>query len=207
MLNALGYQNLDSYVDKHTSAMINDPDYETKKKLTTTYICMHLNEENVSRFVGADFTVYEPKELWDAIVSHYAIKSLENAATVWDKLFEIQFSDRNMKEAINAFRNTFRLLIEVTADKLDKKTLEACCVFLILKRLPPSFSVFRTIQFASLKQTKAKLELTSFLKDLESELRRQNEVSGLAQSTLSATALAVSSSGGNNSGNYNKSNP
>ncbi|KNZ52492.1 uncharacterized protein VP01_3556g3 [Puccinia sorghi] len=67
------------------------------------------------------------------------------------KLHDIHVSDNNMKESLIIFRSTFQLLVEVTTGKLDKKTLETCWIFFLLKRLPPSFSIFRSLKFAHLK--------------------------------------------------------
>jgi hypothetical protein len=66
--------------------MINSPNYKANKKSATTYICMHLNEENVNQFVGSEINTYDPKALWDSIINHYATKSLENAASICDRL-------------------------------------------------------------------------------------------------------------------------
>lgn len=67
------------------------------------------------------------------------------------KLHDIHVSDNNMKESLIIFRSTFQLLVEVTTGKLDKKTLETCWIFFLLKQLPPSFSIFRSLKFAHLK--------------------------------------------------------
>jgi hypothetical protein len=152
ILAALGYQMLDDYVleDDHKE-LKKDPKYKEKKKLATTFIRMHLNEENANRFVGHNYKTYEPKELWDTIHNHFADQSIENTANIWDKLYDIRFGEDNMKEAVNTFRTTFQLLIEVSAGKLDKNTLELCWIFLLLKRLPSSFAMFRSIQFATMK--------------------------------------------------------
>ncbi|KNZ63768.1 hypothetical protein VP01_1102g2 [Puccinia sorghi] len=54
-------------------------------------------------------------------------------------------------------------------------------------RLPVSFSIFRSIQFANLKHSE--ISLTTFLTDIENELRRQNEIQ--TTSATQATALSV----------------
>ncbi|KNZ45048.1 hypothetical protein VP01_853g7 [Puccinia sorghi] len=59
-----------------------------------------------------------------------------------------------VKEALISFQSTFQLLVKVTTGKLDKKTLKTCWIFFLLKRLPASFSVFRSIQFSNLKHSK-----------------------------------------------------
>lgn len=151
--NALAYQNLDDFILSDTEEMKKRADYAACKKLTTTFIRMHLNEDSIARFVGSDLSTYEPKALWDSILNFYATKSLENAASLWDKLHDIQFVEGGIKEALNSFRSTFQLLVKVTTGKLDKKTLETCWVFFLLKRLPVSFSIFRSIQFANLKHS------------------------------------------------------
>ncbi|OAV85015.1 hypothetical protein PTTG_30867, partial [Puccinia triticina 1-1 BBBD Race 1] len=194
IINALGFQMLDDYIFEDPKTLEKNEDYKTKKKPATTFIRLHLSEENNHRFVGRNYRTYEPKALWDAINSHYATKLLENVANIWDRLYDIRFSEESMKESINLFRNTFDLLLEVANEKLDKPTLETCWVFLILKRLPTSFKTFRTIRFSNLKEMDDTLELSSFLKDLEAELRRQQEAESTIQGTSNATALAVSSS-------------
>jgi hypothetical protein len=77
IINSLGYQKLDDYVLKDPSELQTRPAYEDKKKQATTYIRLHLDEENAHRFVGNDYATYEPKTLWDAINAHYATQSLE----------------------------------------------------------------------------------------------------------------------------------
>lgn len=192
--NALAFQNLDDYILSDTEAMKKKDDYAACKKLATTFIRMHLSDNCVARFVGSDLTTYEPKQLWDSILNFYATKSLENAASLWDKLHDIHFVDDNIKEALNTFRSTFQLLVEVTTGKLDKKTLETCWIFFLLKRLPPSFSIFRSLKFAQLKTSE--ISLNSFLTDVEDELRRQGELAKqneLAETAnLSGAALLVS---------------
>ncbi|KNZ53792.1 hypothetical protein VP01_3133g2 [Puccinia sorghi] len=185
--NALAYQNLDDFILKDTEEMKKRADYAACKKLTTTFIRMHLNEESIACFVGSNFSTYEPKSIWDAILDFYATKSLENAASLWDKLHDIKFVDGSTQEALNSFRSTFQLLVEVTMGKLDKKTPETCWMFFLLKRLPASFSVFRSIQFANLKHSD--ISLSTFLKDIESEIRRQTEIQ--ASASFQATALSV----------------
>ncbi|OAV85162.1 hypothetical protein PTTG_30738, partial [Puccinia triticina 1-1 BBBD Race 1] len=144
---------------------------------------------NMINALGFQIT-FEPKALWDAINAHYATRSLENVANVWDKLYEIRFADDTMKDSINLFRNTFDLMLEVANNKLDKPTLETCWIFIILKRLPSSYATFRSLRFNSLKGLDDTLELGSFLKDLEAELRRQQEADPGAQGPANPTALA-----------------
>lgn len=92
-----------------------------------------------------------------------------------DRLYDIQFSDGNLQESINQFRETFKLLIEISDGSLDSSTIETLWAIIILKRLPPSFSVMRTLQFAQYKGKKAKIPMDTFLSDLEQELQRQSE--------------------------------
>ncbi|PLW46970.1 hypothetical protein PCANC_06498, partial [Puccinia coronata f. sp. avenae] len=191
IINALAYKGLDEYVLEDTSKYVSQADHNDKKRRATTYIRLHLNEDNANRFVGNDYKTYEPKALWDAINAHYATQSLENAANVWDKLSDVCFGEDNMRESINSFRTSFELLVEVSAGKLDKTTLETCWIFLVLKRLPSSFGTFRTLQYAGMKKPDTPLKMSSFLNDLESELRRQQEASTMASPTA-PTALAVS---------------
>ncbi|KNZ49675.1 hypothetical protein VP01_485g1 [Puccinia sorghi] len=132
---------------------------------------MHLNEDSIAHFVGYNLSNYEPKTLWDSILNFHATKSLKNAASVWDKLHDIQFIEGGVKEALISFQSTFQLLVKVTTGKLDKETLETCWIFFLLKRLPASFSVFWSIQFANLKHSK--VSLSTFLIDIENKLRRQ----------------------------------
>jgi hypothetical protein len=116
---------------------------------------------------------------------------LENAANVWDKLSDICFGEDNMRESINSFRTTFELLVKVSAGKLDKTTLKTCWIFLVLKQLPSSFGTFRTLQYAGMKKPDTPLKISSFLNNLESELRRQQEAATMAL-PAAPTALAVS---------------
>jgi hypothetical protein len=73
--------------------------------------------------------------------------------------------------------------------------LETCWIFLVLKRLPPSFGTFRTLQYAGMKKPDTPLSMSSFLKELESELRRQHEAADMVTPLPStSTALAVTQS-------------
>ncbi|KNZ50766.1 hypothetical protein VP01_424g3 [Puccinia sorghi] len=94
-----------------------------------------------------------------------------------------------LKETWTLPSTTFRLLVEVSMN-FDKTTLEAVGVIFALKRLPLSFSVFRSLQFAGFKTNPASLSMDKFLTDLELEVRRQREKADKLVS--SSLALAVS---------------
>jgi hypothetical protein len=106
---------------------------------------------------------YDPKALWDSILEYHAAKSVKNAANVMERLHDIVFVEGEMQKSINNFRQTFQLMIEVSATKFDKKTLEAVWVFFVLKRLPPSFNMFRSLQFASFKDETNGVSMSRFL--------------------------------------------
>ncbi|KNZ52546.1 hypothetical protein VP01_352g1 [Puccinia sorghi] len=112
-----------------------------KRKQVTTFIRLHLGREDSTRFVD-DLDTYDPKTLWELIVSYHSAKSIENTANIMEKLHNIVFVEGEMQKSINLFRQNFPLMIEVSSGKFDKKTLEAVWVFFVLKRLPPSFSAF-----------------------------------------------------------------
>jgi hypothetical protein len=124
---------MDKYVLEDSNELKSRADYKDKKKQATTYIRLHLDKENANRFVGNNHKTYEQKALWDAINAHYASVSLKKKANVWDKMTKIRFGEDNMKESINAFRTTFKLLVKVSGFKLDKTTLKTCWIFLVLK--------------------------------------------------------------------------
>ncbi|KAI7958488.1 hypothetical protein MJO29_006705 [Puccinia striiformis f. sp. tritici] len=112
MRNALSYMNLDAYITKsHTDKMKARPDYEDKLKQVTTYIRLHLTRAEATRFVD-DLDVYDPKALWDSILAHYAEKSLENSASLMEKLYDMTFIEEEMLQCIENFRTTFKLMIE-----------------------------------------------------------------------------------------------
>ncbi|POW15070.1 hypothetical protein PSHT_07190 [Puccinia striiformis] len=199
MRNALSYMNLDAYITKsHTDKMKARPDYEDKLKQVTTYIRLHLTRAEATRFVD-DLDVYDPKALWDSILAHYAEKSLENSASLMEKLYDMTFIEEEMLQCIENFRTTFKLMIEVSTgpDGFDKRTLDAIWVFFVLRRLPPSYTVFRTLQYSSWKRIHNEIVMTKFLSDLETELRRKLEAQ--SQSISSAAALAVYPSNQRNS--------
>ncbi|KNZ50012.1 hypothetical protein VP01_4640g1 [Puccinia sorghi] len=133
--------NLDKFIKPHTDKLIKRPDYKSKRKQVTTFIRLHLGQEDSTRFVD-DLESYDPKTLWELIVSYHAAKSIKNASNVMEKLHDIVFVEGEMQKSINLFRQKFHLMIEVSSSKFDKKTLEAVWVFFVLKKLPPSFSVF-----------------------------------------------------------------
>jgi hypothetical protein len=139
--NALAYQDLDGYIKEHTPALKARLDYKAKVKKVTTFIRLHLGYEDSSRFVD-NLDVYNPKALWDAILEFHAAKTVKNAANIMERLHDSVFVDREMQKNINVFRQTLQLMIEVSSNKFDKKTLEAVWVFFVLKRLPQSFHMF-----------------------------------------------------------------
>ncbi|KNZ45307.1 hypothetical protein VP01_8277g1, partial [Puccinia sorghi] len=185
MCNALGYMNLDEYIKTHTAELKARPEYTSKLKQVTTFICLHLGREDSTRFVD-DLDTYDPKALWDSIITYYAAKSVKKAANVMEKLHNITFVEGEMQKSINLFHQTFHLMLEVSNKQFDKKTLEAVWVFLVMKRLPPSFSVFRTLKFASFKDPNTQILMSSFLTDLELELRHQIESQDLLPASSSA---------------------
>ncbi|PLW43798.1 hypothetical protein PCANC_18365 [Puccinia coronata f. sp. avenae] len=130
---------------------------------------------------------YDPKALWDSIVSHFAAKTVENSANALDRLFNSQFLEGEMEGSVTSFCAAFRRVVEVRS-KFDRKSLEAVAVVFALKRLPASFLVFRQLQFASFKDDDIKFD--NFLTELEVELRRQAEAQ--LQQASAARALAVS---------------
>lgn len=128
--------------------MKSSPDYHQKKKQVTNFIWMHMSHSNLERFVP-DLTDYNPKTLWDSIVSHFAAKKVENSTNALDCLFNTQFIVGKMEKLVNMFRTTFRHVVEVSSN-LEKKLLEAVAIF-ALKPLPPSFAVFCQLQFSNFK--------------------------------------------------------
>ncbi|KNZ55930.1 uncharacterized protein VP01_2540g8 [Puccinia sorghi] len=177
IITALGYKNLDDYVlAKHTADMY------------------------LERFVP-DIKEYEPKKLWDAIVAHFAEKTVENLANALDKLFDTQFNEGDMKKSVDTFRTAFQRVVEVSTT-FDRKSLEAVAAVFALQQLPPSFAVFGQLQFAGFKDNQ--IEFHPFLKELEIELRCQTEsVTKIAESSQ---ALVVSQIPGatNNGASSNK---
>ncbi|KNZ48910.1 uncharacterized protein VP01_3557g1 [Puccinia sorghi] len=165
--------------------MVNSVDYKSGRKQVTNFIRMHLSHSNLKRFVP-DITNYDPKKLWDDIVAYFAAKTIENSVNALDRLFDTQFNKGDMKSNMNSFRSPFQRVFEVSL-KFDKKSLEAAAVVFALKRLPPSYGVFQQLQFANFKDDN--IEFDSFLKELETEIRRQGEAVNLI--TKPSKALAV----------------
>lgn len=188
IITALGYKDLDDLVLTSTIDGLSEAELKSKRKKASTFIRLHLDHINFTRFVN-DPSVHDPKALWDAICNHYATRSMENAANLMDKLHDISFTDGNLQTSIDKFRETFKLLAEVTSQRFDLKTLEALWVFFILKRLPESFNVLRSLEFTKMKETNlnASISLDSFLSDLEMEIKRQFE----NHSTQHPTAMMV----------------
>lgn len=81
VMTALGYKDLDTIVFECPKEVT--PEIRLKKKQATTFIRLHLDQQNFTCFVK-DPTKYKPKELWDAICDHYATKSLENVVNLMD---------------------------------------------------------------------------------------------------------------------------
>ncbi|KNZ59160.1 uncharacterized protein VP01_1792g4 [Puccinia sorghi] len=84
-----------------------------------------MSHSNLERFVS-DLTDYNPKTLWDSIVSHFAAKKVENSTNALDCLFNTQFIVGEMEKLVSS--------------NLEKKLLEAVAIF-ALKPLPPSFAL------------------------------------------------------------------
>ncbi|KNF06667.1 hypothetical protein PSTG_00541 [Puccinia striiformis f. sp. tritici PST-78] len=112
--------NLDIYIIEHTSALKVHPDYTSRVKLAKNFIQLHLSRKESTRFID-DLDTYDPKTLWESILSHYAT---------------------DMQTSINAFQSLFKEMIEVSSGRFDKKTLEAMWIFFVLKGLPGSFYVY-----------------------------------------------------------------
>jgi hypothetical protein len=131
IFNTLGHKNLDDYILKvHTPEMKSAADYELKTKQVTNFIRMHLSHSNLESFVP-DICDYNPKALWDAIVSHFAAKKVENSANALDHLLNTQFIEGNMEKSVNTFREAFCRVFEVSS-KFDKLSLEAVAVVFAL---------------------------------------------------------------------------
>jgi hypothetical protein len=80
-------------------------------------------------------------------------------------------------------------MLEVSASKFNKKTLEAVWVFFILKRLPATFNMFCSLQFSSFKDKSSGINMSEFLWELKTKLRQQQE--SITQLSAAASALAV----------------
>lgn len=119
ILTALAYKDLDNLVLSDHNPTSDDSDMKLKKKRATTFIRLHLDHQNFTRFVS-DITKYQPKALWDSINAHYATKSMENAANIMDRLYSISFQD-NIQNSIN-------LLSERSLDVNTMMTPQACQV-------------------------------------------------------------------------------
>ncbi|KAI7948485.1 hypothetical protein MJO29_010150 [Puccinia striiformis f. sp. tritici] len=193
---ALGIMNLDPYIIEHTAALKAHPDYTSRVKLAENFIRLHLSRKESTRFID-DLDTYDPKTLWESIISHYASKTVENTANLMDRLHDYTFDEADMQASINTFRSLFKEMLEVSSSRFDKKTLEAMWIFFVLKRLPSCFYVFRTLQFSSWKEN-SDFSMSSFLSNLEVELRRQKEVQ--TQATATASALATTQNSRPNNG-------
>ena len=159
--------------------------YNLKRKQVTNFIRMHLSYSNLDCFVP-DILDYNPKLLWDRMVTHFAAKTVENLANALDQLFNTQFLEGKMDKSVTIFWAVFRWVVKFST-KFDWKSLKAVAVVFALKRLPPSFAVFRQLQFASFKNNQ--IAFDNFLKDLEVKLRRQAD--NQVQLALAAKALSI----------------
>lgn len=195
IITQLGFKDLDNLIQN--SPPVNPTAQERLRlKQATTFIQMHLDHQNDTMFVDDPYE-YLPKNLWDAICSHYAKKSMENISNTIGKMHNIDFSSGNLTAAIIEFRELFRLLREVSAGKFDSHTLEAMWSYHILERIPKSFHIFKSLRYSRFKDTEV-IELQSLFTDLETELRRQDKL------TSSNTALLVKAPIGSGSGPNHK---
>ncbi|PLW34541.1 hypothetical protein PCASD_12926 [Puccinia coronata f. sp. avenae] len=190
LYTAISLLNLDDYLitelDKLPSTTTTS-EKNIKAKQATNIIRMHLDGENSARFVDDDdIGTYKPKELWDLICGHYATKSMENAATLMRTLVTYDFGNGSTNTTINDFRSTFKLFLEVTKQKFEKKTVEGLMVYWILIALPAQFALFKTLKFAEYSKPDAELTMSSFLNNIEHEIKRQ------ADPSANLNALAVS---------------
>ncbi|OAV85594.1 hypothetical protein PTTG_30406, partial [Puccinia triticina 1-1 BBBD Race 1] len=189
MITTLGYKGLDDYILlDQTEEMKKKEDYQQHCKMATNFIRMHLTTDNLERFVP-DVTDYNAKKLWDSIESHFMAKTMENAASAMDKYFDIHFDKSNMDKSISEIRHSYRHLCEVGAKKFGKEGLTAMAVVFALRKLPPDYDTFRTLQFKEFKDSEP-IEMETFLRSLEVEVRRKRE--SLQEAVAASTALAVS---------------
>ncbi|OAV84912.1 hypothetical protein PTTG_30956, partial [Puccinia triticina 1-1 BBBD Race 1] len=94
-----------------------------------------------------------------------------------------------MDKSITDVRHAFQHLHEVGCKKFGTDALHSMAVIYALRRLPPPFNTFRTLQFGSFKDDKNP-DMEDFLRAVEVEVRRQHEAQ--VQQASAATALAVS---------------
>lgn len=180
VMTALGYKDLDTIVFECPKEVT--PEIRLKKKQATTFIRLHLDQQNFTCFVK-DPTKYKPKELWDAICDHYATKSLENVVNLMDWLYNIPFSNGDLQDSINKFHKNFWLLLEVSFDNLDTLTIETLWEIIILKWLTSSFAVMQSLQFAQYKGKQAKIPMDTFLSNLELEIQQQSKSTKVTQAS------------------------
>ncbi|KAI7937869.1 hypothetical protein MJO29_001172 [Puccinia striiformis f. sp. tritici] len=109
---ALGIMNLDPYIIEHTAALKAHPDYTSRVKLAENFIRLHLSREESTRFID-DLDTYDPKTLWESIISHYASKTVENTANLMDRLHDYTFDEADMQASINTFRSLFKEMLEL----------------------------------------------------------------------------------------------
>jgi hypothetical protein len=102
MLNALAYMGLGKFIKEHTPELQACPDYEEQLVQVTTYIRLHLGCEDSTCFVN-NLDNYNPKGLWDSIVEYHAAKTVENAANVMEKLYDVFFVEGDMQKIISTF--------------------------------------------------------------------------------------------------------
>ena len=122
IVTMLGYKKLNDYVlAKHTADMKSSPNYRQKKKQVTNFIWMHISHSNLECFVP-DLTEYDPKSLWDSIVTHFVAKTVEKSANALDRLFDTQFIKGKMEKSVNTFQALFWRVVEVSS-KFNKKSL------------------------------------------------------------------------------------
>ncbi|OAV96320.1 hypothetical protein PTTG_26354 [Puccinia triticina 1-1 BBBD Race 1] len=187
LYTSISLLNLDQYVNKSLESLPLTSDRDQKAKLTNNIIRMHLNGENSARFLDDDeIDIYKPKELWDSICSYYAAKSMENGANLMRTLVAYNFGTDLASLTINDFRGLFKLFVEVTKHKWEKKTVEGLWVYWVLIALPTKFALFKTLKYTKYGKPDSVISMSSFLDDLEQELKRQ------ADPSVSLNALAVS---------------
>ncbi|OAV97518.1 hypothetical protein PTTG_01312 [Puccinia triticina 1-1 BBBD Race 1] len=128
----MSYLNLDNYLLKDLNKLLStiaSSERDLKAKQATNIIQMHLDSENSTRFVDDnDIGIFKPKELWDTICGYYTAKSMENGATLMRTLVTYNFAT-STSTTINDFRSLFKMFVEVTKHKFEKKTIEGLMVY------------------------------------------------------------------------------
>jgi hypothetical protein len=132
LINNLVLENLEDLILGGLPPVGETDSAEQRRRVATTMICMTLDKDNYSCFVDCNkLCEFEPTKLYNEIVDYHVSRSLENAATIWDRLIAFTWVEGDLERSVTKFCNDFNRLLEIKPN-LHKETLDSVWAHIIL---------------------------------------------------------------------------